>query len=230
MLYAYWLPAFLFVVQTTTILAHRYIMAKQLDEMTQAAMDQYLSLLHNLGADQSNLLKRRTFLTMIMMELERIPHDGAVYGALVEEKLHMFTQPELRHFYQVTAREFFWFWSHDEERIAAMYEGRYISVNPFTITLHEDLETLHQKAREYFEAQPHPALTHYRAQVQPLKDGSARAQWACTLLYTIKDFEQEDFTYRAAVDTLLHAIENLTMKKSFLVVVRDFHQFWQDAR
>ena len=118
----------------------------------------------------------------------------------------------------------------DEERIAAMYEGRYISVNPFTVTLHEDLETLHQKAREYFEAHPHPALTHYRAQVQPLKDGSARAQWACTLLYTIKDFEQEDFTYRAAVDTLLHAIENLTMKKSFLVVVRDFHQFWQDAR
>lgn len=56
-------------------------------------------------------------------------------------------------------------------------------------------------------------------------DKAIRLQWAASLLFAFHDFEQADFTYRAAVDTLLNMIENRTMKQSFLVVVRDFHRF-----
>lgn len=205
-------------------------MSKALSLKSQIALDQYLALLHNLAADDSNLLRRKTFITTLMRELERIPHDGRVYGTLVDEKLSMFTQPELRHFYQVTAREFYWFWSEDEQKIDAMYKGELISVNPFTIVPKLPLEELHRAAAAFYDEHPHPALSAYEKHLVTSAEASIRMQWASTLLYTFKDFDQEDFTYRAAVDTLLGMIDNRTMKQSFLVVVRDFHPVWNKTR
>ena len=205
-------------------------MSKPLSLKSQQALDQYLALLHNLAADGSNLLRRKTFITSLMRELERIPHDGHVYGTLVEEKLNMFTQPELRHFYQITAREFYWFWSEDEQKIDAMYKGEVISVNPFTIVITLPLEEQHRAAQAYYSSVPNRALEAYKLHLLNSAEANIRTQWACTLLYTFKDFEQEDFTYRAAVDTLLGLIDNRTMKQSFLVVVRDFHPVWQKNR
>ena len=205
-------------------------MSKPLSLKSQQALDQYLALLHNLAADDSNLLRRKTFITALMRDLERIPHDGRVYGTLVDEKLSMFTQPELRHFYQITAREFYWFWSEDEQKIDAMYRGELISVNPFTIVAALPLEEQHRVAQTYYTLTPNRPLDAYRAHLANSNDAEIRLLWASTLLYTFKDFEQEDFTYRAAVDTLLHLIDNRTMKQSFLVVVRDFHPVWQQNR
>lgn len=205
-------------------------MSKALSLKSQQALDQYLALLHNLAADDSNLLRRKTFITALMRDLERIPHDGRVYGTLVDEKLNMFTQPELRHFYQVTAREFYWFWSEDSEKIDAVYKGELISVNPFTIVATLPLEEQHRAAKNFYAATPNRPLDAYEAHLVDSGDADIRLQWASTLLFTFKDFEQEDFTYRAAVDTLLNLIENRTMKQSFLVVVRDFHPVWQKNR
>lgn len=205
-------------------------MSKALSLKSQQALDQYLALLHNLAADDSNLLRRKTFITALMRDLERIPHDGRVYGTMVDEKLNMFTQPELRHFYQITAREFYWFWSEDEQKIDAMYRGELISINPFTIVAALPLEDQHRAALAYYAEHPHKALNAYAAHLANSSDAGIRLQWASTLLYTFKDFDQEDFTYRAAVDTLLHLIDNRTMKQSFLVVVRDFHPVWQKNR
>lgn len=205
-------------------------MSKVLSLKSQQALDQYLALLHNLAADDSNLLRRKTFITALMRELERIPHDGRVYGTLVDEKLSMFTQPELRHFYQVTAREFYWFWSEDEQKLAAMYKGELISVNPFTIVPTLPLEEQHRAALAFYAATPNKPLDAYAEYLGNSTEAAIRMQWASTLLYTFKDFDQEDFTYRAAVDTLLNLIDNRTMKQSFLVVVRDFHPVWQKNR
>lgn len=205
-------------------------MSKPLSLKSQQALDQYLALLHNLAADDSNLLRRKTFITALMRDLERIPHDGRVYGTLVDEKLSMFTQPELRHFYQITAREFYWFWSEDEQKIDAMYRGELISINPFTIVAALPLEEQHRVAQTYYTLTPNRPLDAYRTHLANSNDAEIRLLWASTLLYTFKDFEQEDFTYRAAVDTLLHLIDNRTMKQSFLVVVRDFHPVWQQNR
>lgn len=205
-------------------------MSKALSLKSQQALDQYLALLHNLAADDSNLLRRKTFITALMRDLERIPHDGRVYGTLVDEKLSMFTQPELRHFYQVAAREFYWFWSEDSEKIDAMYKGELISVNPFTIVATLPLEDQHRAAQAFYAATPSRPLDAYQTHLTGSSDADIRLQWASTLLFTFKNFEQEDFTYRAAVDTLLNLIENRTMKQSFLVVVRDFHPVWQKNR
>lgn len=205
-------------------------MSKALSLKSQQALDQYLSLLDNLAADPSNLLRRKTFITALMRDLEQIPHDGRVYGTMVDEKLSMFTQPELRHFYQITAREFYWFWSEDEQKIDAMYRGELISVNPFTIVSPLPLEEQHRAAHDFYAANPSKALEGYTAHLTSSSDAKIRLQWASTLLFTFKDFEQEDFTYRAAVDTLLNLIDNRTMKQSFLVVVRDFHPIWQKHR
>lgn len=205
-------------------------MSKALSLKSQQALDQYLALLHNLAADDSNLLRRKTFITALMRELEKIPHDGRVYGTLVDEKLNMFTQPELRHFYQVTAREFYWFWSEDEQKIDAMYKGELISVNPFTIVTNLPLEDQHRAAQTHYTEHPNKALDAYRKHLANSSEAAIRTQWASTLLFTFKDFEQEDYTYRAAVDTLLGLIDNRTMKQSFLVVVRDFHPIWQKNR
>lgn len=205
-------------------------MSKSLSIKSQQALDQYLALLHNLAADDSNLLRRKTFITALMRDLERIPHDGRVYGTLVDEKLNMFTQPELRHFYQITAREFYWFWSEDSEKIDAMYKGELISVNPFTIVATLPLEEQHRAAQNFYAATPNRPMEAYETHLANSSDAAIRLQWASTLLFTFKDFEQEDFTYRAAVDTLLNLIDNRTMKQSFLVVVRDFHLIWQKNR
>lgn len=204
-------------------------MSKNLSLKSQQALDQYLALLHNLAADDSNLLRRKTFITTLMRELERIPHDGHVYGTLVDEKLAMFTQPELKHFYQVTAREFYWFWSEDEQKIDAMYKGELISVNPFTIVPNFSLDELHSIAQNYYNVHRHPALVAYLEHLNHIhsNESNIRMQWASNILYAFKDFDQEDFTYRAAVDTLLNLMDNRTMKQSFLVVVRDFHPIWR---
>ena len=205
-------------------------MVKQISLKSQQAAEQYLALLHNLGADASNLLRRKTFLTTFLRDLEKIPHDGKVYGMLLDEKLSMFTQPELKHFYQITGREFYWFWSEDEERLAAMYRGELISVNPFTITTALSLEDLHAASKDYYAEHPHPALAAYSTHLKNSQDEYIRLQWAQSLLYLFKEFEQEDFTYRASVDALVSMIENRTMKQSFLVVVRDFHPIWTATR
>ena len=205
-------------------------MAKKISPKSQQALDQYLALLHKLGADDSNLLRRRTFITTLIHDLEKIPHDGRVYSTLVDEKLSMFTQIELRNFYQVTAREFYSFWTDDESRINAMMSGGdAISVNPFTITLNFSLDELHVRANAHFKEHPHPALMAYETHLEDAADKAIRLQWAAFLLFAFHDFEQADFTYRAAVDTLLNMIENRTMKQSFLVVVRDFHPIWKNS-
>jgi len=201
-------------------------MLKHINFKTQQLLDLYLSLLSKLGADESNLLRRRTFIITLMRDLEKIPYDAKVYGTLVEEKLSLFTQPELKRFYKVTAREFWWFLSGDNLRIEAMYRGELISVNPFVINIEVTLDDLHQQAENYYLSNIDPCIIAYHKKISGQSDSASRIQWAKTILFILKDFEQADYTYRSAVDALANTIDSRTMKQSFLMVARDFHSVW----
>jgi hypothetical protein len=196
---------------------------------SEETLDRYVNVVKHFGADEANLKRRRAFLIMLLRELEKIPHDGQVYGALLEDKLGLFSQPELKHFYQTIAREFYWFWSNDTIRIQQIERGEGLTLNPFCITIGKSLADQHMDAQTYYMNHPNAALNDYHQHLvkNNIRDLGIRIQWAQTLMYTFKDFDQDSDIYRSAVDAVLNVIDNKTMRQSFLVVVRDFHKFWK---
>lgn len=200
-----------------------------ISQRSEDVLNTYIQVVENYGADVSNIKRRRAFLSMLLRDLEKIPNDGNVYGALLEEKLSLFAQPELKHFYQTIAREFFWFWSENTERISQMKRGEGLTLNPFCISITKPLSEQHMDAQVYYLNHPNDALNKYQNYLEEkdVPDIGVRVQWAQTLLYTFKDFDQDPDIYRSAVDAVLNVIDTKTMRQSFLVVVRDFYRFWK---
>lgn len=194
-------------------------------------LELYLALLEEKGAVEGNLIRRRTFLNMLLKDLQNLPATEKVYGALVEEKLRSFGQEELRHFFQVTAREFYWFWIGDSAKIEQYVNGtEKISVNPFRIQLNETLEELQVQADAHFINTLHPALVAYAGVLgRDQKKASARLQVARLLLYVFREFDQQPDMFRAGVSALADKYTSAVAKESFLFIVREFYPVWLAA-
>lgn len=192
------------------------------------ALSMYLGLLASKGATVGNLIRRKTFLTMLLRELEKFPATEKVYGALVEEKLKSFGQEELRHFFQVTAREFYWFWTDDKEKVSAYRSGsEQIAVNPFRIHLVNTLNELQKMADEHFDTKPHESLTaYYDALGKNDKKASVRLPLARVLLYVFRNFDQQSDMFRAAVTAISEKYESTVGREGFLFIAREFYPIW----
>lgn len=202
--------------------------SKQSIPATQSPLDTYLTLLAEKGAVEGNLIRRRTFLTMLLKDLQNLPATEKVYGALVEEKLKSFGQEELRHFFQVTAREFYWFWIGDAARIAAYKSGaEKISVNPFRLHLVSTLEELQAQSDAHFGSIKHPALDAYEKMLDmDARKTGPRLPVARMVLYAFRDFDQHSDMFRAAVSAIADKYPTTVGRESFLFIVREFYPIW----
>lgn len=205
--------------------------SKKSTQIVESPLETYLSLLAGKGAVEGNLIRRRTFLTMLLKELQNHPASEKVYGALVEDKLRSFGQEELRHFFQVTAREFYWFWVGDAARVAAFKSGaEKISVNPFRLHLVNTLEELQSQADAHFNSTPHPALDTYKEKLgADEKKTNPRLSVARMVLYAFRDFDQHSDMFRAAVSAIADKYTNTVGRESFLFIIREFYPIWLDT-
>lgn len=198
---------------------------------TPSALEAYLGLLIQKGASDANIFRRRTFLTRLLKDLVNLPNTEKVYGALVEEKLVSFGQDELRHFFQVTAREFYWFWINDADKVGAYVSGKEnISVNPFRLHLAGPIDELHVQADAYFNGCPSSIISTYAASLaMPVEQASMRLKYARLLLFVFRDFEQHPDMFRAAVSALTEKFSSVVTRETFLVIVREFYPIWMQA-
>jgi hypothetical protein len=194
-------------------------------------IDTYLSVLAKLGASEPNLLRRRTFLSALLKDLSRFPHTEKVYGALVDARVQSFGQPEMRHFFKTSAREFYAFWIDDKARIEAIVTGvEPLLVEPVHIHLSAPIDALQALADEWFANQESHALSAYAASVAAHANHTdIRLQWARLILYAFRDFEPVPDMFRASVSAVAEAFPNAVQRESFLVVVREFYPLWAAA-
>lgn len=194
-------------------------------------IDTYLSVLEKLGASEPNLLRRRTFLSALLRDLSRLPHTERVYGAVVDARVQAFGQPEMRHFFKTSAREFYTFWIDDQSQISAFVSGSaHLLVEPVHIHLPLPLSDIQLLADQWFADKHSAALSAYSDSVKAQANHTdIRLQWARLILYAFREFDQDPDMFRAAVSAISDAFATNVERESFLVVVREFYPLWVGA-
>lgn len=194
-------------------------------------IDTYLAVLEKLGASEPNLLRRRTFLNALLRDLSRLPNTERVYGAVVDARVQAFGQPEMRHFFKTSAREFYAFWIGDHAQIEALVSGAVqLLVEPVLIQLALPVADIQLLADQWFADKESAALTAYAASVAAHANHTdIRLQWARLILYAFRDFEQVPDMFRAAVTAVSGAFSTTVERESFLGVVREFYPLWVGA-
>lgn len=195
---------------------------------SQKALEKYLGILESMGANEANLNRRRAFLGALLKELDKLPHTEKVYGAVVDERLKSFSQEETRHFFQTTARDFYYFWMQDDAKIKELIDKEELSVVPFRITVPGPLDEVQVTARAYFEAKPSVAVGAYHSMLEEKAESNidTRLDWVKLVLYIMAEFDPTPDNFRAATEAISLKFESNVQRQSFFVVIREFYPFW----
>ena len=197
---------------------------------SQIALEKYLGILDNMGANEANLNRRRAFLGALIKDLDKLPHTEKVYGAVVDERLKSFSQEETKHFFQATARDFYYFWMQDDVKIKELVDSEEISVLPFRISIPGPLDEAQITANTYFEAKQTQSIIDYQTALDskndPYSNNNTRLDWAKLIVYILSEFEATPDNYRAAVEAIAAKFESNVQRQSFFVVVREFFTYW----
>jgi hypothetical protein len=199
------------------------------------AINAYLKLLQNKGAASSTLYKRSLFLDrltehLVGKSLERTHYGQALDHAL--ETVSLIDKLEC----QNTAREFYPFWMNDIKAIAAFdlhygFDIQSIKWRPISTSLDALTKSLDS---EVFNQDETKALRSY---IKSLQSRGAddlvvdtRIKMAKIILLRLRDApENNNKTYRMAVDVTLPLFKVEKIKALFLVVVREFYYFWKTS-
>lgn len=197
--------------------------------VSQKALEKYLDLLDTMGANEANLNRRRAFLGALLKELDKLPHTEKVYGAVVDDRLKAFSQEETRHFFQTTARDFYYFWMQDDAKIKEMVDREELSVVPFRITVPGPLDEVQITARAYFESKPSMAVLNYQNMLTEKgeKNIEIRLDWVKLVLYVMAEFDPTPDNFRAATEAVSLKFESNVQRQGFFVVIREFYPFWK---
>lgn len=199
---------------------------------SQRALEKYLNILETMNANAANLNRRRAFLGALLKELDKLPHTEKVYGAVVDERLKSFAQEETRHFFQTTARDFYYFWMLDDVKIKEMIDREELSVVPFRINVPGPLTDIISISNSYYETKPATSVNKYREMLESKNDPfcnlDIRLSWVKMVLYVLAEFEPTPDNFRAASEALSLKFDTNVQRQSFFVVIREFYPFWFD--
>lgn len=203
----------------------------QLDQETKA-LNAYLQLLSNKGADEANLARRRDFLLKLIPLLKQYASDGVHYREEVDLLLKQVDKAQWP-FYINVAREYFHFWTDDIKAIAAMHASGGYEVAPVmaevpTETLKQIWKNLDKEKFSVAELWPLKAYTAALRE-EGAEQGvvETRAKMVKLLLVRLRDVEEKDGKhYRNAVDSTMPLFVMKETRYFFQVVVREFFYFW----
>lgn len=199
------------------------------------ALNAYLQLLANKGADPSTLSRRRDFLMKLLPQLRQFASDGRQYREEVDRLLQQIDQSEWT-FYINVACEYFHFWVDDIKAIAAMHaRGGYEVAAVIRAVPEGTLKELWKNIdKERFSVAELWPLNAYAAALR--EEGAdrglveTRSKIVKLLLVRLRDVEEKDGKhYRVAIDSALPLFRMEQMRQFFLLVAREFFYFWINA-
>ena len=196
------------------------------------ALEAYLRLLNNQGADDANQARRSALLVNLFPLLAGRPAESGVFREAVDESLSAIERNDWP-FYLALSREYFHFWMGDVKAIAAMHAGGGFAVEPpVAAHLEERLKEVWERLdREKFSVVESWPLKAYMA---ALRDEGAdkdvvetRQKLVRLLLVQLRQAEDKNGkVYRVIVESMLPWFAMKETRYLFLAVVREFFYFW----
>ena len=196
------------------------------------AVSAYLKLLQSKGAPSSMLYKHSLFLDVLSKELKNKILDASEYSDAVDIVMEAIPADEW-HINLNTAREFYPFWMQDIKAIAAIslnygFDVKTIQWKPLATTLKEltdSLETIKFDTSESWPLKAYSQAMRYEGAEQPLVD--TRIKLAKIILIRLRDAPIKNHkSYRTAADLTLPLFKLNEAKQLFILVVREFYNFW----
>ncbi|OIR00994.1 hypothetical protein GALL_169580 [mine drainage metagenome] len=197
-----------------------------------AAINAYLKLLQAKGASSSVLYKRSLFLDKLNLALADKVLDGNEYREVIE--LVMDTIPaDDWHENLTAAREFYPFWLENIKAIAVInlnpgFEVKPTAWRPEQVALKDLWSSLDSERFDTSESWPLKAYAQaLRFEGADMALVETRTKLAKIILIRLRGApEQNNKSYRTAVDLTLPLFNIKHNRSLFLVVVREFYYFW----
>jgi hypothetical protein len=196
------------------------------------AVSAYLKLLQSKGATSGILYKHSLFLDLLTNALAGKQLSSAVYSLTLDTVMKTIPA-ENWHVNLNTAREFYPFWMKDIKAIAAFnlnygFDVDSIQWKPISTSLKALTDSLELEKFETTEIWPLKAYTQamrYEGAEQSLVD--TRIKLAKIILIRLRDAPIKNHkSYRTAVDMTLPLFKINEAKQLFILVVREFYNFW----
>jgi hypothetical protein len=196
------------------------------------AINAYLKLLQNKGLPSGMLYKRALFLDKLTLHIAEKTPNRDVFSRALDTVINTSTTEDW-HEDLNTAREFYPFWVKNMKAIAAFsvnysIETASVQWKPVATTLKSLTESI---LTTQFETAENIALNAY---ARALSNGGAELKLvnACLtlakiILIQLKDAPIKNIkSYRIATDVTLPLFNMPENKHLFLIVVREFYNFW----
>jgi hypothetical protein len=196
------------------------------------AVSAYLKLLQSKGASSGVLYKHSLFLDLLTNALAGKQLSSAVYSLTLDTVMKTIPA-ENWHVNLNTAREFYPFWMKDIKAIAAFnlnygFDVESIQWKPIATSLKALTDSLELEKFDTTEIWPLKAYTQamrYEGAEQSLVD--TRIKLAKIILIRLRDAPIKNHkSYRTAVDMTLPLFKINEAKQLFILVVREFYNFW----
>ncbi|TCW33774.1 hypothetical protein [Gulbenkiania mobilis] len=189
----------------------------------------YLRLIERQGAEPAVVLVRRQWLRRLTPLLTQLPKEGGAYRQAVDAFLERIPLAD-RAAALTCAREFYYFWLGDVQRLAAMASSGSFSLRQVDLRMAQSLDGLLERmGQEGFGRFP-PALDLYLGQLfESGTDTMVLAgyeRWLKALLYLLDGQPHRPDSYRAAVDALLLHLPDQGERHRFVELARAFYPSW----
>jgi hypothetical protein len=196
------------------------------------AVSAYLKLLQSKGATSGMLYKHSLFLDKLTVKLADSMLHAAEYSNVLDEVMET-TPADEWHVNLNTAREFYPFWMKDIKAIATFslsygFNVETIQWKPLASSLKsltDSLQTENFDTSETWPLKAYSQAMRYEGAEQALVD--TRIKLAKIILIRLRDAPIKNHkSYRTAADLTLPLFKIKETKKLFLLVVREFYNFW----
>ena len=196
------------------------------------AISAYLKLLQAKGATTNVLYKHSLFLDKLAVSLANKPLEPVIYSKVIDTALQ--TVPADDWYTNInTAREFYPFWIKDIKAIAAFnlnygFDVAAIQWKPLATSLKALIDSLATESFDTAESWP------LKAYAQAMREQGAepslvdtRIKLAKVMVIRLRDAPIKNHkSYRTAADLTLPLFKMIEAKQLFLLVVREFYNFW----
>ena len=196
------------------------------------AVSAYLKLLQSKGATSGVLYNHSLFLDILTNALAGKQLSSSVYSTTLDAVMKS-TPAENWHVNLNTAREFYPFWMKDIKAIAAFnlndgFDVDLIQWKPLATSLKALTDSLEMEifdATENWPLKAYSQAMRYEGAEQSLVD--TRIKLAKIILIRLRDAPIKNHkSYRTAVDMTLPLFKINEAKQLFILVVREFYNFW----
>lgn len=196
------------------------------------AINAYLKLLQGKGVPSGMLYKRSLFLDQLTLHIAEKTLDRNVFSQALDAVMNT-TSTEDRYEHLYTAREFYPFWMKNFKAIATFssnynFDVESIRWQPLATSLKsltDSLETEKFEKSEHFLLNAYAQALDHQGAGDKLVDTCIKL--AKIILIRLRDAPvKTSKTYRIATDLTLPLFNMPENKHLFLIVVREFYNFW----